>query len=260
MPGAVRSGAERRLGRGEDGPVDLLGAIIDRITGVHPLPSPTWVALTGVMALALVAIGPLWRPTRMLVTIAHEAGHALVARLVGRRLQGIRLHHDTSGLTVTRGRPTGPGMVATLLAGYPAPALVGVGVAAVLGTGRSTLVLWVFLATLALMLLAIRNLYGLGVLLVVGAALAAATWYLPVLWQARLAYLLCWVLLFGAVRPTLELVGHRDRRSDPAQLARLSHLPAALWTALFVLVALAGAAAGTWLLLSPLDLPLGSTP
>lgn len=225
--------------------MDLLDAII----GVHPLPSAASVVSTGLLALVLVAFAPLWRATRMLVTITHEAGHAVTARLVGRQLQGIRLHHDTSGLTLTRGRPTGPGMVATLLAGYPAPAVVGLGTAAVLATGRSSLVLWVFLATLALMLMAIRNLYGLGVILLVGAGLTAATWYLPVIWQGRLAYLLCWVLLFGAVRPTLELAGHRDRRSDPGQLARLTRVPASLWTGLFVLVAVACLLVGGSLLL-----------
>ena len=43
----------------------------------------------------------------------HEAGHALTAVLTGRRLTGIRLHSDTSGLTLSTGRPSGPGMVAT---------------------------------------------------------------------------------------------------------------------------------------------------
>ena len=39
----------------------------------------------------------------------------------GRRLDGIRLHSDTSGLTVSRGKPTGIGMVLTAAAGYTAP-------------------------------------------------------------------------------------------------------------------------------------------
>ena len=62
-----------------------------------------------------------------MITIVHEAGHALVAVLVGRRLSGIRLHSDTSGLTLTKGKPYGPGMVLTALAGYVAPSLLGLG-------------------------------------------------------------------------------------------------------------------------------------
>lgn len=217
--------------------METLSDIFDRITAVQPLPDPQVVIGLGIAALVLVAFAPLWRTTRMLVTITHEAGHAVVGRLCGRKVEGIRLHSDTSGVTLTRGRAKGPGMVATLLAGYPAPAVVGLAAAFVLGTGRASALLWAFLLVLALMLLAIRNLYGLWVILVVGGGLGVATWYLPVVWQGMLAYLLCWVLLLGALRPTLELARSRDRGSDSAQLARLTHVPTGLWTGLFIVIA-----------------------
>ena len=87
---------------------------------------PTEVLLeTALGALLLVAVRPVWRRTRHVVTIAHEGAHGLAAVLSGRRLAGIRLHSDTSGLTVSAGRPTGPGMVLTLLAGYTGPGLFG---------------------------------------------------------------------------------------------------------------------------------------
>ncbi|WOQ16736.1 M50 family metallopeptidase [Raineyella sp. W15-4] len=243
--------------------MDTFTAILHRALVAQPLPAPEIVLGLGAAALVLVLFRPVWRTTRMLVTITHEAGHAVVGRLSGRELEGIRLNADTSGVTVTRGRPRGPGMVATLLAGYTAPAVVGVAAAALLGTGRATALLWAFLLFLALMLLAIRNLYGLAVIMVVGGALGLATWYLPVELQGWLAYLLCWVLLFGAVRPTLELAGSRDRGSDAAQLARLTHLPQLLWTGLFLVVALVGLGLGGWMLLGaagvvPPLMPLGS--
>ena len=81
--------------------------------------------------------------------MVHEAGHALVAVLVGRQLQAIRLHSDTSGLTVSRGKPRGPGMVAMLAAGYLAPALLGLLAAVMLGAGRSVGLLWLLLLMLA---------------------------------------------------------------------------------------------------------------
>ncbi|MEA5153669.1 M50 family metallopeptidase [Raineyella sp.] len=244
--------------------MDTIASILHRALIGQPLPAPAVVLGLGAAALVLVGFRPLWRTTRMLVTITHEAGHAVVGRLCGRQLEGIKLNADTSGVTITRGRPQGPGMVATLTAGYTAPAVVGVGAAAVLGTGRATALLWAFLVVLALMLLAIRNLYGLLVILVLGGLLGAATWYLPVQFQGWLAYLLCWVLLLGAVRPTLELVGSRDPGSDSAQLARLTHVPQVLWTGLFLLVALAGLTLGGWMLLGATGLvtplmQLGST-
>lgn len=229
--------------------MDTITAILHRALLPQPLPAPGVVLGIGAIAVVLVLIRPLWRTTRMLVTITHEAGHAVVGRLCGRELEGIRLNADTSGVTVTRGRPRGPGMVATLAAGYTAPAVVGVGAAAILGTGRAAALLWSFLLFLALMLLSIRNLYGLAVIVVVGGALGLATWYLPVELQGWLAYLLCWVLLFGAVRPTLELAGSRDPGSDAAQLTRLTHLPRVLWTGLFLTVSLVGLGLGGWMLL-----------
>ena len=91
------------------------------------------VALLAAVALAVVLLA--WPLVRTLVTICHEAGHAVVAMAVGRKLSGIRVHSDTSGVTVSRGRPTGPGMIATLFAGYPGPALVGLGAAWLAGAG-----------------------------------------------------------------------------------------------------------------------------
>ena len=99
-----------------------------------PLPIVTaW--LTILAAAAVVVLPPVWRIGRHGITIVHEGGHGVAATVSGRRLSGIRLHSDTSGLTVSRGRPHGPGMVFTLVAGYPAPALLGLGSAWLLGLG-----------------------------------------------------------------------------------------------------------------------------
>lgn len=203
----------------------------ERLLAVQPVPTPTTVAGLGVVALFCVILG--WPITRMVVTIAHEAGHALVALVTGRRLTGIRLHSDTSGLTVSRGRPRGPGMVATLLAGYPAPALLGICAALVLASGRAVLLLAALVVVLAGMLVMIRNLFGLLVLVIGIAAVAAATWFLAPVHQSWIAYLITWILVLAAPRPVLEMARQRSRSSDSAQLARLTHLPAAFWSVLF---------------------------
>lgn len=231
----------------------VLAEIGARMQRTQPVPSVSVLVLLALIALLLVTPRPLWRLTRMLVTIVHEYGHAVVALLTGRRLSGIRLHSDTSGLTVSRGRPGGPGMVATLAAGYPAAALFGVGSAAVLGTGRAVAFLWVVLALLALMLLQIRNLYGFVVLLVVGGSLAAATWLLPEVALSWLAYLICWTLLLAAPRPVVELMASgRHPGSDAGQLARLTRTPERVWQLLFLVVTVAGTVLGAALML-----PLG---
>lgn len=217
-------------------------ALAERVLGVQPVPEPRVVAVLGVVALAAVILG--WPVTRMLVTVAHEAGHAIVALLVGRRLTGIRLHSDTSGLTVSRGRPRGPGMVATLLAGYPAPALLGLGAAVLLASGRAVLVIALVVAVLAGMLVMIRNLFGLLVIVIGAAAVGLTAWYLDPVQQAWVAYFLTWVLLLAAPRPVLELARQRSRTSDPAQLARLTGVPSAIWTLLFGVLTIGALVAG----------------
>ena len=80
-------------------------------------------------ALAILVIVLAWAPARRwgrtLVTIVHEAGHAAVGLMVGRRFLGFVVSRDLSGHAVTAGKSTGPGRVATSWAGYPAPAVLG---------------------------------------------------------------------------------------------------------------------------------------
>lgn len=189
-------------------------------------------------ALALVPI--LWVYTRHVVTLVHEAGHAVVALLTGRRLDGIRLHRDTSGLTTSIGRPRGPGMVATAAAGYLAPSGLGLAGALLVDAGRTAWALWAGLVTLALMLVFIRNWFGLLVVALAAAAVALLIWRTPEPVQEVAALTFSWLLLAGGARTSVELWGHRrrsrTRTSDADVLARLTHLPAAVWNVVFVVL------------------------
>ncbi|MGW4891244.1 M50 family metallopeptidase [Kitasatospora sp. NPDC004240] len=232
-----------------------LGELWDRVAGTQPAP-PGWLALaTGAVALLAVLLRPVWRLTRNAVTIAHEGGHGLVARLTGRRLAGIRLHSDTSGLTLSYGRPSGPGMVFTAAAGYTAPALLGLGGAVLLGLNRITLLLWLVILLLLALLVRIRNAFGVFSVLLTGAAFVLVSWFGSPELQAGFAYLGIWFLLLGGVRPVLELQQERRRGrapdSDADQLARLTGVPALAWVALFLITALACLAVGAARLLLP---------
>jgi hypothetical protein len=217
-------------------------------------PASWLVVVTGMGAFLLVALDAAWRWSRNVVTIVHEGGHAVAALLTGRRLTGIRLHSDTSGLTLSVGRPTGPGMVVTAAAGYLSPSLVGLIGVALLAADQVTIMLWAAAGVLAGMLVMVRNLYGALVLVLVGGAVVAVSLYASPGVQAGFGYAITWFLLLGAVRPVVELWRQRHdavgRGSDAAQLARLTHLPVAVWTGLFGLVALGSAAAGGYLLVT----------
>lgn len=225
----------------------------DRVVGSQPEPSRWLVAATAVLALSLVVHRPAWLVARNAVTIAHEGGHGLVALLSGRRLDGIRLHSDTSGLTVSRGKPTGLGMILTAAAGYTAPSLLGLGGAWLLAADHITALLWGATGLLLVMLVMIRNAYGVLTVVVTGAAFLLVSWLTEPEVQAAFAYGVVWFLLLGGVRPPFELQRKRRydgaRDSDPDQLARLTGVPAVVWLLFFHVVSLSSLIGGaTWLL------------
>jgi hypothetical protein len=243
-----------------DGVTDLWNSLF----GAQPDPPGLLVLVTAVIALVAVAFRPLWRVARNAITIAHEGGHALVALLTGRRLRGIRLEFDTSGLTLSAGRPSGPGMMFTLLAGYIAPSLVGLAGAWILGGNRIMLLLWVAVVLLLLMLINIRNLFGVISVVITGAIVFIVSWYASPQVQAAFAYTGVWFLLIGGVRPVGELQRLRSRgrmpESDADQLGRMTHTPALFWVTLFYLVNLAALVVGAFMLAGQWLPAVGNTP
>jgi hypothetical protein len=219
---------------------DQVAHVWQRVTTVAPVPSSGLVVATALVALVLAVVPAVWQRTRHLVTIAHEGSHGVAALLSGRRLAGIRLHSDTSGLTISRGRSSGPGMVLTAGAGYVGPALIGLLAAYLLSIGYAVGLLWGLLALLALLLLQIRNFFGLWSVLVAGAALVAVTRWGSADVQLVVAYVVTWFLLLATPRPVVELQGERrrgrGRGSDADVLARLTRVPGLVWVGVFLLV------------------------
>ena len=236
--------------------MEVVQRIWRQATTVQAPPPPEIVGAIAAVGLILVLVPQLWPVTRLLVTITHEGAHALAAWLVGRRLTGIKLNSDTSGVTLSSGKPRGPGMVLMLAVGYLGPALAGLGAAFLLAAGYSVALLWMLVVLLSLMLLMIRNFYGLLVLIVAGGAVFGISWYLSPGWQSAVAYLITWVLLIAAPKPVIELIRQRSRGedagSDVDQLGRLTLLPGMAWAGLFLLACLAGLAKGTAVLLPSL--------
>ncbi|QXE39062.1 M50 family metallopeptidase [Streptomyces sp. GMY02] len=230
-----------------------LADLWDRVFGTQPAPESWLVAVAAAVALLAVVPRPVWRVSRNAITIAHEGGHGLIALVTGRRLDGIRLHSDTSGLTVSRGRPTGPGMILTAAAGYTAPPLLGLGGAWLLAAHHITLLLWLATALLLAMLVMIRNAYGALTVIVTGAAFLLISWLTGPAVQSAFAYTAVWFLLLGGVRPAFELQSKRRYGgagdSDADQLGRLTRVPPVLWLFLFHTVSLCSLiGGGRWLL------------
>lgn len=194
--------------------------------------------LTTALVAALVAlfVPPVWSVVRIVVTLVHELGHAVVGMAVGRRFTGLVLRGDMSGHAVTVGPARGAGRALTTWAGYPAPALVGAATVWVAGRGWSAPALALTLAVLLVALVRVRSLLTGAVVLVALAATGALWWWRDDQLQATVLVALGAVLLVGAWRHVGSAAHSRDRGSDPAVLAALTHVPKVLWTASFLAV------------------------
>jgi len=233
-----------------------IGEVLDRVwadvtTQVVASTSTALWPLAAVMVCLLVPM--LWHLVRHVVTIAHEAGHAAVAALLGRQVRGIRLHSDTSGLTSHAGSTKRLPLALVAFAGYSAPAVLGVGAAALLHAGYAFALLWVVVLGLVVMLVQIRNGYGLLVMVLAIGGFGWLAFAAPDPWRVGVAYGVSWLLLFGAVRAVVELSRSRrtpaGRGSDADALAQVTRVPGTLWVAVFWLVTVACAVGGAWLMI-----------
>ena len=214
---------------------------------------PQWLVLgSGALALAVVVSAWTWPRARTVVTIVHEGGHAVVALVTGQRKVRVKLYRDTAGETLSTGAGRGVGIALTAAAGYPAPSLVGLGAAVLLTIGHLTGMLLLGLLLLVALAIAVRNLYGMLAVLATAGTVAGVCLYASAAVQAGFGYTMTWFLLFGGVRPVVEL--HRERRrgrnwrTDADQLARLTHLPGGAWVVVFGIFAVAAlAVSARWL-------------
>ena len=212
-------------------------------------PSFTFVVVTGVVALALVAT--MWTVTHAAVTIAHEGSHALTASAVGGRVLAVLVQPTGHGVTwsfVKKGVPE----FATFLAGYLGPPLFGLAGAILLNVGRVVGMLWLSLFFLLCALVMSRTGYSFLAILATAAMVLLVLRYASPGLQVAFGYTWIWFLLIGGIRSVLELSNARqaitDTSSDAYQLRRLTLIPATLWVGFFGLFTFAALVAGALIL------------
>lgn len=235
--------------------MDLLSDLLDRAAPATSAPDLGLPGLVVVLVTALVAVTwwPAWQVLRLVVTLVHELGHAVVGVSVGRRFTGFVLRSDMSGHAVTFGPPTGAGVVATTWAGYPAPAVLGALLVWLASAGWSAPLLAALLLGLVLSVVFVRS--GLTLLVVAATAvgLGALWWWGDDAVQHHIVAALGFFLVVGAWRHLGIVIARPDPSSDPAVLARATPVPMGVWQASFVLVC----ALCSWVLLAEVLAVLG---
>lgn len=201
-------------------------------------------------------------PFRLLVTLMHETGHALAAKLVGGDVLSVTINSREGGLTVSRMEQTLLKRVFVSSAGYVGSSVAGgllLFAAGRMRTGRTLLwglvvwlvgvvVLWVPFVPPALEGRSVEasgygrmdGLFTMGfvvaIVLVLGfIASKAPVWLrqVTVVWIATLSCL-------AALQDVKGLFGYGlgGSGSDADNMARLTHLPAGLWAALWMVLSL----------------------
>jgi Peptidase M50B-like len=234
----------------------VIGLDLPPLAAATP-PSSDELALLGGAAAALAGcvLRPLWPTARLVVTAVHELGHALAALLLGGRVNRVHLWLNTAGLT-SYSLPGGTGPVrgaAVVVAGYPAPGIAGLLGAVLVVAGQARW--WVAagaLVALALLLLWVRNPWGIASTVIGATGLGWLAWAGPPRLVTAVGAGLVVLLLVGGWRAAVAHASGRERGlggvSDAVLAARFLPLPALAFRALFVLVASATLLLGAWVL------------
>ncbi len=236
--------------------VDWAGVVGERVApvGDGAVLTTAGISAAVVVAVAVVGLRPLWRVARVVVTLVHELGHALVGMSVGRRFTGFVVRGDMSGHAVTSGPARGAGRVATTWAGYPAPALVGAAVVWLAVRGWAAPVISVGLVVVVLTVWRIRSMFTALVIALTLGGIGALWWWRDDGLQQQVLVALGLVLVVGAWRHIASVARYGSSGDDPAALAQLTGVPRLVWNGSFVLVA----AVSTWLVIGQVAIGLSA--
>ncbi|SJM52746.1 M50 family metallopeptidase [Gulosibacter sp. 10] len=188
------------------------------------------------VAAAVVLVPVLWLRLRLVVTLVHELGHAMIGLLAGRRFNGFVLNGDMSGHAVTTGPTRGFGRVATTWAGYPAPAVVGAVLVWLSVRGWAAPALTIALVLLLVSFVRVRSWLTALIMIIALGATGALWWFRDDELQAPILLAVGIVLVVGAWRHLAAVFAGGGPSSDPGVLAQLTRVPVWLWNASFALV------------------------
>ncbi|MDR7280907.1 M50 family metallopeptidase [Catenuloplanes atrovinosus] len=207
------------------------------IAAVAPDSGVNKVAWAGALLAWLLAV-PAYVVFGLIDTIAHEGGHALLAKLLFQRVRAIRLFPDGGGATYFDDDMPWAVDVAVKFIGYVAPSLFGLAAAWLLARDLVDVTLWASLGFLFVMLFAVRGLLGWLVVpsLMVVICYVALAVEPPM--RELFAHVWAWFLLIAAVETMLIFLrarGYHHNASDAGALRRLTSLSGEFWAVLMLI-------------------------
>jgi len=221
--------------------------LVQQQPGTGPVPWPQAVAgPTGLLVFIAFLIEGIWRLARHISVIAHEGAHVVAGWSVGHKVTGVKLNRDATGETATRG-PEGFRPVVIGFAGYLGPSLFGLAAACLIALHQITIALGMALVFLAVILILIRNFFGVISVVLNGALVFLVLRYGRPEIQAVAACALSWFLLFSGVRWVLM---HGTGARDASILTKTTHVPRLVWVMLWLVVTVGALWLGGHLLLS----------
>jgi len=220
--------------------------LIQHQPGTEPVPLPQLVGgATGLLVFIAFLIDGIWRLARHISVIAHEGAHVAAGWTVGGRVTGVELNRDATGATAVQDSGGLSGAIVTF-AGYLGPSLFGLAAAYLISLDEVTTALVLALVCLAIMLILIRNFFGVISVVLNGVLVFLVLRYGGPQVKTVAACALSWFLLFSGVRWVLM---HGVGASDAVSLARATRIPRFVWVIFWLAITVAALWVGGQLLI-----------
>jgi hypothetical protein len=220
--------------------------LIQHQPGTEPVPLPQLVGgATGLLVFIAFLIDGIWRLARHISVIAHEGAHVAAGWSVGGKVTGVFLNRDATGATGVLDSGGLSGVIVTF-AGYLGPSLFGLAAAYLISLDEVSTALVLALVCLAIMLILIRNFFGVISVVLNGLLVFLVLRYGGPEVKTVAACALSWFLLFSGVRWVLM---HGVGASDAGELTRTTRIPRFVWVILWLAITVAALWVGGQLLI-----------
>jgi Peptidase M50B-like len=198
-----------------------------------PLPAPQAV-LIGLLVAIVVTLPELWNIATHANTVAHEGAHVLVGMAVGRMIRSMRINSNGGGGTLMV-PDSGFGFGVAAFAGYIGAGAFGLIAAWLISIGRIVVVLFLCLLLCVVMLVVVRNFFGVRVILTCGVPLYLILRYATAGVETVVAYGVTWFLLISGTKDAFVIIRTPKDVQDAEVLRSMTFLFRRAWCFLWLI-------------------------